>query len=96
MKEQPVSNINNAKNMILEGKETEILLTKNGRAVCVLRDFNSDQKIKKSEEKLSKIKNELMPVLEYAAEIYNRGSASSEIPTDTIPRLNSVLKMFGG
>lgn len=36
MKEQPVSNINLAKNDILSGKETEVLLTKNGKEVVAL------------------------------------------------------------
>lgn len=50
-------------------------------------------KIKAREKKL---KETLLPVCEYAAEIYNRGIPVSEMPPDTIQRLNSAFKMFGG
>lgn len=43
-----------------------------------------------------KLKETLLPVCEYAAEIYNRGIPVSEMPPDTIQRLNWAFKMFGG
>ena len=46
--------------------------------------------------KLSKLKETLMPVLEYGADIYNRGVPQTKMPEDTIQRLNWAFKMFGG
>ena len=47
-------------------------------------------------KKHEKLKETLFPVCEYGAEIYNRGIPVSEMPPDTIQRLNSAFKMFGG
>lgn len=47
-------------------------------------------------KKHEKLKQTILPVCEYAAEIYNRGIPESEMPPDTIQRLNSAFKMFGG
>jgi len=47
-------------------------------------------------KKLTRIKETLLPVCEYAAEIYNRGIPAGEMPADTIQRLNWAFKMFGG
>ncbi len=43
-----------------------------------------------------KLKETLLPVCEYAAEIYNRGIPATPMPDDTIQRLNFAFKMFGG
>lgn len=43
-----------------------------------------------------KLKETLLPVCEYAAEIYNRGIPAIPMPDDTIQRLNFAFKMFGG
>lgn len=47
-------------------------------------------------KKEAKLKETLLPVCEYAAEIYNRGIPAIPIPSDTIQRLNFAFKMFGG
>ena len=47
-------------------------------------------------KKEAKLKETLLPVCEYAAEIYNRGIPAIAMPDDTIPRLNWAFKMFGG
>lgn len=44
----------------------------------------------------AKLKETLLPVCEYAAEIYNRGIPAIAMPDDTIQRLNWAFKMFGG
>lgn len=43
-----------------------------------------------------KLKETLLPVCEYGAEIYNRGIPAIPMPDDTIQRLNFAFKMFGG
>lgn len=47
-------------------------------------------------KKEAKLKETLLPVCEYAAEIYNRGIPAIQMPDDTIQRLNFAFKMFGG
>lgn len=42
------------------------------------------------------LKETLLPVCEYAAEIYYRGTPAIPMPDDTIQRLNWAFKMFGG
>lgn len=44
----------------------------------------------------AKLKETLLPVCEYGAEIYNRGTPAIPMPDDTIQRLNWAFKMFGG
>lgn len=47
-------------------------------------------------KKHKNLKETIWPVCEYAAEIYNREIPVSEMPPDTIQRLNSAFKMIGG
>lgn len=56
----------------------------------------SRERIEMLERKIERIKETLMPVLEYGAEIYNQGTPTIEMPADTIHRLNSAYKMLGG
>lgn len=57
-------------------------------------------RLKEENERLrardAKLKETLLPVCEYAAEIYNRGIPATQMPDDTIQRLNFAFKMFGG
>jgi len=46
-------------------------------------------------KKHERLKETILPVLEYAAEIYNRGIPISRMD-DAIKRLNSAFKILGG
>lgn len=64
------------------------------KALPLLREMQAEnERLRKKEARL---KETILPVCEYAAEIYNRGIAVSEMPPDTIQRLNSAFKMLGG
>ncbi len=55
-----------------------------------------DAENERLKQREAKLKDTLLPVCEYAAEIYNRGIPVGEMPADTIQRLNWVFKMFKG
>lgn len=67
------------------------LLREMAQALSEARAEN--ERLRKREAKL---KETLLPVCEYAAEIYNRGIPAIPMPDDTIQRLNFAFKMFGG
>lgn len=74
--------------------DADLICALRNEALPLLREMQAENERLKAREK--KLKETLLPVCEYAAEIYNRGIPAGEMPPDTIQRLNSAFKMFGG
>lgn len=53
------------------------------------------KEVNKLNKKMDRLKTELEPILLCAAKIYNTGSSRSDLPLDTLPRLNSAAKILG-